>query len=208
MCNVCNGTGHVSSSQGAFAFDEPCRACRGRGAVIDEPCPTCSGTGREVSDKTLSIRVPAGVSDGQRIRLAGRGQPGDHGGPTGDLYVVVHVRPHAIFGRRGDDLTLKLPITFPEAVLGATVALPTLDGEPVTVRIAPGTTSGRTLRVKGRGVHRRDGRTGDLLATVDVAVPSKLDTTARTALEAYRDATAGIEDDPRAHLHAAAGGNS
>ena len=208
-CSVCNGTGHVSSAQGSFAFAEPCRACRGRGAVIDDPCPTCSGSGRQVSDKTLSIRVPAGVDDGQRIRLAGRGQLGDNGGVPGDLYVVVHVRPHDIFGRHGDNLTLKLPITFPEAALGATVAVPTLDEGPVTVRIAPGTTSGRTLRVKGRGVRRRDGRTGDLLATVDVAVPSKLDTTARTALEAYRDAIAGTDGaDPRAHLHVPAGGSS
>jgi molecular chaperone DnaJ len=208
-CSVCNGTGQVASAQGAFAFAEPCRACRGRGAVVDDPCPTCSGTGRQLSDKTLSVRIPAGVDDGQRIRLAGRGQPGANGGPAGDLYVVVHVRPHEIFGRRGDNLTLKLPITFPEAALGATVAVPTLDEDPVTVRIAPGTTSGRTLRVKGKGVQRRDGRTGDLLVTVEVAVPSKLDTTARTALEAYRDAIAGTDSaDPRAHLHASAGGNS
>jgi molecular chaperone DnaJ len=208
-CAVCNGTGHVSSAQGAFAFAEPCRACRGRGVVVDDPCPTCSGTGRQLSDKTLSVRIPAGVDDGQRIRLAGRGQPGGNGGPAGDLYVVVHVRPHEIFGRRGDNLTLKLPITYPEAALGATVAVPTLDEDPVTVRIAPGTTGGRTLRVKGRGVHRREGHTGDLLVTVEVAVPNKLDTVARAALEAYRDAIAGTDSaDPRAHLHAAAGGSS
>jgi molecular chaperone DnaJ len=119
------------------------------------------------------------------------------------------VRPHPIFGRRGDNLTLKLPVTFPEAALGATVAVPTLDGPPVTVRISPGTTSGRTLRVKGKGVQRRDGRAGDLLATVEVAVPNELDAPARAALEAYRDAISGTDGaDPRAHLHASTGGSA
>ena len=207
-CDVCGGTGQTSTAQGAFAFAEPCRNCRGRGAVIDDPCPTCAGSGRQVADKTLSVRIPAGVDDSQRIRLAGRGQPGENGGPSGDLYVVVHVRPHAIFGRRGDNLTVKVPITFPEAALGAEVSVPTLDGAPVTVRIPAGTTSGRTLRVKGKGVQRRDGRAGDLLATVEVAVPTKLDATARAALEAYRDAIAGTDGaDPRAHLHASTGGS-
>ncbi|MFL6239521.1 MAG: molecular chaperone DnaJ [Actinomycetes bacterium] len=207
-CPVCNGAGQVSTSQGAFAFAEPCRNCRGRGALIDDPCPTCGGSGQAVSDRKLSIRVPAGVDDGQRIRLAGRGEPGENGAPAGDLYVRVHVRPHAVFGRRENNLMLKLPVTFPEAALGATVAVPTLDGEPVTVRIPPGTTSGRTLRVKGKGIHPKNGRGGDLLVTVDVAVPNKLSGSARTALEAYRDAVAGSDEaDPRAHLYAATGGN-
>lgn len=206
QCATCGGSGQVSRAQGAFAFADPCRDCRGRGVLIDDPCPTCAGSGRSVADRTLSVRVPAGVEDGQRIRLAGRGHPGDGGAPAGDLFVVVHVRPHPLFGRRGDNLTLTLPVTFPEAVLGATVAVPTLDGETVTVRIAPGTTSGRTLRIKGKGVRRKDGRTGDLLATVEVAVPSKIDGAAKSALEAYRDAVAGTDAaDPRAHLNTAGG---
>jgi molecular chaperone DnaJ len=197
-CPVCDGAGQVSSSQGAFAFAEPCRNCRGRGVLIDDPCPTCGGSGQ----------AAAGVDDGQRIRLAGRGQPGDHGGPAGDLYVRVHVRPHPVFGRRDNNLTLKLPVTFPEAALGATVAVPTLDGETVTVRIPPGTTSGRTLRVKGKGIHPKNGRPGDLLVTVEVAVPDKLTGTAKAALEAYRDAVAGTEQaEPRVHLYAATGGD-
>jgi molecular chaperone DnaJ len=119
----------------------------------------------------------------------------------------VHVRPHPVFSRSGDNLTLKLPVTFPEAALGATVAVPTLDGDTVAVRIPPGTTSGRTLRVKGKGVQRKNGRTGDLLVTVEVAVPEKLDSAARSALEAYRDAIAGTDGaDPRAHLYVASGG--
>jgi molecular chaperone DnaJ len=119
----------------------------------------------------------------------------------------VHVRPHPIFARRDNNLTLKLPVTFPEAALGATVAVPTLDGETVTVRIPAGTTSGRTLRVKGKGIRPKNGRTGDLLVTVDVAVPEKLSGSAKTALEAYRDAIAGTaEADPRAPLYAATGG--
>jgi molecular chaperone DnaJ len=207
-CPVCNGSGQVSTSQGAFAFAEPCRNCRGRGVLIDDPCPTCGGSGQVVADRKLQIRIPAGVNDGQRIRLAGRGQPGEGGGPAGDLYVRVHVRDHAVFGRRDNNLTLKLPVTFPEAALGATVAVPTLDGETVNVKIPAGTTSGRTLRVKGRGIHPKNGRVGDLLVTVDVAVPEKLSGTAKAALEAYRDAVAGTEQgDPRAHLYAATGGD-
>jgi molecular chaperone DnaJ len=204
-CSVCNGTGQTSTAQGGFAFAEPCRNCRGRGVLIDDPCPTCGGSGEAVSDRKLSIRVPAGVADGQRIRLAGRGQPGDNGGPAGDLYVRVHVRPHAVFGRRDNNLTLKLPVTFPEAALGATVAVPTIDGETVTVRIPAGTTSGKTLRVKGKGIHPKNGRPGDLLVTVDVAVPDNLTGAAKAALEAYRDAVDGTDEaDPRAHLYAAA----
>jgi molecular chaperone DnaJ len=207
-CPVCNGSGQVSTSQGAFAFAEPCRNCRGRGALIDDPCPTCGGSGQVVSDRKLSIRIPAGVNNGQRIRLAGRGQPGDGGGPPGDLYVRVNVRPHPVFGRRDNNVTLKLPVTFPEAALGATVAVPTLDGETVNVKIPAGTTSGRTLRVKGKGIHPKNGRAGDLLATVDVAVPEKLSGTAKAALEAYRDAVAGTDQgDPRAHLYAVTGGD-
>jgi molecular chaperone DnaJ len=201
-CGTCHGSGQVARSQGGFAFAEPCPECRGRGRLIDDPCPTCHGSGRAVSDRTLSVRVPAGVKDGQRVRLAGRGQPGDGGGPAGDLYVVVHVTPHPIFGRSGDDLTVTVPVTYPEAVLGASVAVPTLDGPTVTVKVPAGTTSGRTLRVRGKGVARPGKRSGDLLATIEVAVPQRLDSAARQALEAFRDALAGTEAaDPRRHLY-------
>ena len=123
--------------------------------------------------RTITVRIPAGVADGQRIRLAGKGVPGERGGPAGDLYVRVHVRAHELFGRKGDDLTLTVPVTFPEATLGTTVRVPTMDGA-VTLKIPAGTASGRTFRVRGRGVPKRSGGTGDLLVTVEVAVPKNL----------------------------------
>lgn len=199
VCPRCSGTGMSSRNAGGFAFAEPCRECRGRGLLVDDPCATCHGTGQALSTRTIRARIPAGVADGQRIRLAGKGQPGLGGGPAGDVVVTVHVRPHAVFGRKGPNLTLTLPVTFPEAALGATVKVPTLDGPPVSVKIPPGTTSGRTLRVRGKGVAKRDGSKGDLLVTVDVAVPQKLSDEAKAALASYAEAA---PDDPRQHLNA------
>ena len=188
-----------SRNAGGFAFAEPCRDCRGRGLLVDDPCATCHGSGQALSTRTLRARIPAGVADGQRIRLAGKGQPGAGGGPAGDVVVTVHVRKHPVFGRKGPNLTLTLPVTFPEAALGATVKVPTLDGPAVSVKIPPGTTSGRTLRVRGKGVAKRDGSKGDLLVTVDVAVPQKLSDEAKAALASYAEAQ---PDDPRQHLNA------
>ena len=145
----------------------------------------------------ITTRIPAGVKDGQKIRLRGKGQPGDSGAPAGDLILTVAVDKHPVFGRDGDNLTVDLPVTFAEAALGATVAVPTLDGTPVRVKVAPGTPSGRVLRVKGRGVAGRHG-TGDLLARVTVVVPQRLTDTARTAVEALQAEEAGV--DPRAGL--------
>ena len=199
VCPSCTGTGMSSRNAGGFAFAEPCRECRGRGIVVDDPCATCAGSGRALSTRTLRARIPAGVADGQRIRLKGKGQPGERGGPAGDVVVSVHVRPHALFGRKGHNLTLTLPVTFPEAALGATVKVPTLDGPPVTVKIPPGTAGGRTLRVRGKGIQKRDGTRGDLLVTVEVAVPQKLGDQAREALAAFAEAQ---PDDPRRHLTA------
>jgi len=187
-----------SRNAGGFAFAEPCRDCRGRGLLVDDPCATCHGSGQALSTRTLRARIPAGVADGQRIRLAGKGQPGVGGGPAGDVVVTVHVRKHAVFGRKGPNLTLTLPVTFPEAALGATVKVPTLDGPPVTVKIPPGTSSGRTLRVRGKGITKKDGTRGDLLVTVDVAVPQKLSDEAKAALASYAGAQ---PDDPRQHLN-------
>ncbi len=202
VCPTCQGAGQTSRNAGGFAFAEPCRDCRGRGLVVDDPCPVCHGSGRAQSTRTVNARIPAGVKDGQRIRLKGKGAPGERGGPAGDLYIVVHVSAHPLFGRRDDHLTLTLPATYPELALGAQVSVPTLGGAPVTLKLPAGTADGRTFRVKGKGVARRDGSRGDLLVTVQVAVPQKLDGKAREALEAYRDATAG--DDPRAGLLEAA----
>jgi molecular chaperone DnaJ len=198
QCPACLGTGLITRNQGAFAFSEPCRDCRGTGSVIDDPCPDCRGTGVTTQTRTITVKIPAGVSDGQRIRLAGKGVPGQRGGPAGDLFVRVHVRSHDLFGRKGDDLTLALPVTFPEAALGTTVRVPTMDGT-VTLKIPAGTASGRTFRVRGRGVPKRSGGAGDLLVTAEVAVPKNLPAEAREALEKY---AAAQPDDPRPQITA------
>jgi molecular chaperone DnaJ len=198
VCATCEGTGQASRNLGGFALSEPCRTCRGRGMVVDDPCSVCSGSGRAMSTRTIQARIPAGVADGQRIKLKGKGVPGERGGPAGDLYVRVHVTPDPVFGRSADNLTVKVLVTFPEAALGAEIKVPSHRGMPVTVRIPPGTPNGRTFRVRGKGVRRKDGTYGDLLVTVEVQVPPKLDGKARTTLEAYREATAG--EDPRADL--------
>jgi molecular chaperone DnaJ len=166
---------------------------------VDDACPTCHGTGSTTTSRTIQVRIPPGVQDGQRIRIKGKGQPGDRGGPAGDLFVVVHVTGDRLFGRSGDNLTLTVPVTFPEAVLGTTVQVPTLDGA-VTVKVPAGTSSGKTMRVRGRGVRRKDGSSGDLLVTVEVAVPAKLSKEARRALEEF---AAAAPDDPRKHLNQA-----
>jgi len=198
QCPTCNGIGFVTRNQGAFAFSEPCRDCRSTGRIIDDPCPECGGDGVSTRTRTLTVRIPTGVADGQRIRLAGQGEPGRNGAPAGDLFVVVHVTPHRLFGRAGDDLTLTVPVTFPELVFGTTLTVPTLNGS-VALRVPAGTASGRTLRVRGRGVTRKNGHPGDLLVTLQVAVPAKLDAAARQALQAYAEATKG--EDPRAELN-------
>jgi molecular chaperone DnaJ len=204
VCPACQGTGQTTRNAGGFAFAEPCRDCRGRGLIVDDPCPVCNGSGRALSTRTIQARIPAGVREGQRIRLKGKGAPGERGGPNGDLYIVVHVTPHPVFGRKDDNLTITVPITFPEAALGAVVKVPTLDGPSVTLKVPPGTSSGRTFRVRGKGVARRDGTRGDLLVSVEVAVPQKLDSKAREALEAFRAVTSG--DDPRAGLRGSGSG--
>lgn len=183
-CPQCQGVGVVNRNQGAFSFAEPCRECQGVGTIVDEKCPECIGTGGVTKTRTLNVRFPAGVADGQRIRLTGRGEPGSRGGPAGDLFVQVRVRPDELFGRSGDDLTLTVPITIAEAVLGTDLRVPTLDGA-VTLRVPPGTPSGRTLRARGKGVPRRSGESGDLLVTVEVTVPAKLSEEAREALESF-----------------------
>ena len=193
-CPTCGGTGMTQANQGGFAFASPCATCRGEGRVIDTPCPACGGTGSR--ERVQKIRVPAGVRDGQRLRVRGRGTPGARGGPAGDLEVTVQVADDPVFGRDGDALTLTVPVTFPEAALGTTVTVPTLDGQ-VTLKVPAGTTSGRRLRVKGRGFPTRGGSRGPLLVTVEVAVPQKLTPKAREALETFAAETPG---DPREHL--------
>lgn len=196
VCANCNGSGVVSRNQGAFGFSEPCDACRGTGSVIDHPCTTCMGTGVQERSRTVTVRVPPGVADGQRIRVAGRGEAGLRGAAAGDLFVTVHVRPDRVFGRNGDDLTLTLPVSYSELVLGTTVSVPTLTGR-VGVKIPAGTVDGRTLRLKDKGIATKSG-TGDLLVTVRVAVPRSLDDEATEALRAYAAVEQASGFNPRA----------
>src|SRR5579862_1085277 len=165
VCPRCGGRGSLDEPQGLFSLSRVCPECAGRGTKIEKPCSTCKGSGVTTRTREVKVRIPPGVEDGQRIRVKGRGQAGRANGPSGDLYVVVHVGAHALFGRRGRNLTVAVPVTYPEAVLGTTVTVPTLDGQ-VTVRVPAGTPTGKTFRVKGRGVpsHGRSG-TGDLLVT-------------------------------------------
>ncbi|MFF8291427.1 molecular chaperone DnaJ [Streptomyces sp. NPDC016309] len=205
VCPTCVGTGQVSrGGSGSFSLTDPCVDCKGRGLIAQDPCDVCHGSGRAKSSRTMQVRIPAGVSDGQRIRLRGKGAPGERGGPAGDLYVVVHVATHPVFGRKGDNLTVTVPVSFDEAALGGEIRVPTLGGPAVTLKIPAGTPNGRTMRARGKGAVRKDGTRGDLLVTVEVAVPKDLGDKAREALETYREATAG--EDPRAELFQAAKG--
>lgn len=197
VCPTCNGSGVISRNQGAFGFSEPCTECRGSGSIIEHPCDECKGTGVTTRTRTINVRIPPGVEDGQRIRLAGQGEAGLRGAPSGDLYVTVHVRPDKVFGRDGDDLTVSVPVSFHELALGTTLSVPTLEGK-VGVRVPKGTSDGRILRVRGRGVPKRSGGHGDLLVTVKVAVPPHLEGEAAEALEAYAKAERASGFDPRA----------
>ena len=185
-CSRCGGRGVLDDNQGLFSFSQPCQQCGGRGRVVTDPCTTCRGNGMERRPRQVKVRIPAGVKDGQKIRLKGRGGPGRNGGPHGDLFVVVDVAEHELFGRKGNHLTVDVPVSFPEAALGAKVGVPTMEGGTVTLKVPPGTPSGKTFRVKGRGV-TSSSKTGDLLVTVVVDVPTKLSDHAREAIEALAD---------------------
>jgi molecular chaperone DnaJ len=194
-CPQCGGAGQIQVNQGLFAVAQTCPTCHGSGRVVQTPCAECHGSGSVRRTRTLQVKIPAGVKDGARIRLAGRGEPGPAGAKPGDLYVAVHVAPHAFFGRRANDLTVELPITFAEATLGANVDVPTLNG-PVKLKVPAGTRSGQTFRVKGKGAPRKGGH-GDLLVTVRVEVPRKLSREERELLKQLRELE---KDSPRRHL--------
>ena len=186
-CPTCGGSGQIAVNQGFFSMAQTCPECHGTGRLIPTPCPTCSGTGVTRRTRTIQVKVPAGVKDGARIKVAGKGEPGGTGGEPGDLFVRVHVASHPIFGRRGDDLMVDLPLTFPEAALGANVQVPTLNG-PVTLKVPAGTPSGKTFRVKGKGAPKKGGR-GDLLAKVVVDVPGKLTKEQKKLVEQLQEST-------------------
>ena len=187
-CPNCAGRGVVDDNQGMFSFSSPCPVCRGQGVLIEDPCPTCYGTGVEERQREVKTRIPAGVKDGQTIRLKGRGGPGRSGGPAGDLLVELKVMPHHLFGRSGNNLTITVPITFGEAALGADIDVPALDGSSVTLRIKPGTQTQSRHRVRGKGIKTKR-KTGDLIVTVNVQVPDDLTEDQRMAIEQLAAAT-------------------
>ena len=188
LCPVCGGRGVVDENQGLFSFSSPCRNCNGVGTVIEDPCPTCQGSGVERRARQVKARIPAGVNDGQTIRLKGRGGPGFNGGPPGDLLVDIHVRPDPHFGRSGLDLTVSVTIDFWQAALGDVIGVPTLRGPDVVLRVKPGTQPGSRHRVRGKGISTTQG-TGDLIVTIDVEVPRDLNHEQRAAVEALKAAT-------------------
>jgi molecular chaperone DnaJ len=194
-CPRCGGTGEIAENQGFFSMSRPCPRCAGAGRIVESPCTKCGGSGAERRTRTLHVKIPAGVRNGARIRLAGKGEPGPAGGRAGDLFVKVAVAPHPVFGRKGDDLTLDLPISYTEATLGANVEVPTLNG-PVTLKVPAGTPSGKTFRVKGRGAPKKGGR-GDLLAKVQVDVPDNVSREEKELLRKLREVS---KESPRKRL--------
>ncbi len=194
-CPECAGSGEVAVDQGFFSISQPCPRCHGSGRVVETPCPTCKGTGAERRTRTLKVKIPAGVKEGARIKLSGKGEPGPAGGQPGDLFIRVHVAGHPLFGRKGDNLTLELPISYPEAALGAHVQVPTLNG-PVTLKIPSGTPTGKTFRVKGKGAPRKGGQ-GDLLVTVKVDVPNRVSREEKALLKQLQE---NQKDSPRSRL--------
>ncbi len=201
-CSTCRGSGQVARNVGGFGIPQSCNACQGTGQKIEKPCRSCHATGIIRDTKTVQIKIPRGVKDGAAIRLSGRGAAGPNGGPAGDLIVRITVTPHPVFGRRDDNLTITVPITFTEATLGAQIAVPVVTGGNVTLKIPAGTTSGKTFRIKDRGVTNAKGKHGDLLVTVELAIPVKLSKQAKSALESFAKETAN--DDPRKELLAKA----
>jgi molecular chaperone DnaJ len=199
ICPECNGRGVKAESQGLFALSQPCPRCRGNGTVIEKPCPRCKGSGRERRTKRYTVKIPAGVKDGTRIRLKGKGEPGWGGGPAGDLQVVTRVTPSKRFERRGADLVVDVPVTYAEAALGSTVEVPTPYGERLSLKVPSGSESGRTLRMRGHGAPKLNASgKGDLLARLRVTVPKKLTKKEKEALENLQKVS---NEDPREELY-------
>ena len=199
-CSTCSGVGQVRMQQGFFSIQQTCPACKGAGTTIADPCSACHGRGRVRKTRTLSVKVPAGVDDGDRIRLSGEGEAGRNGGPAGDLYVEIRVKPHKIFEREGSNLSCEVPVSFATAALGGEVELPTLDGN-VSLKVPAGTQSGKVFRLRGKGVTTvRDPRQGDLFAEVAVETPINLTAEQKEALETFEGLlrSGGGKHSPRA----------
>ncbi|MFC5509719.1 molecular chaperone DnaJ [Massilia jejuensis] len=173
-CTTCAGHGQVRMQQGFFSIQQTCPKCHGSGKMIPEPCAACSGAGRIKRNKTLEVKIPAGIDNGMRIRSTGNGEPGTNGGPSGDLYVEIHIKPHAVFQREGDDLHCEMPISFTKAAIGGEIEVPTLTGK-VSFTVPEGTQTGKTFRLKGKGIKGvRSGYAGDLFCHMVVETPVKL----------------------------------
>jgi molecular chaperone DnaJ len=183
ICPECNGRGVKAESQGLFALSQPCPRCRGNGTVIEKPCSKCKGSGRERRLRTYTVKIKPGVKDGTKIRLKGKGEAGQHGGPAGDLIVVTRVEPSSLYDRRDDDLIVQVSISFPTAALGGKVEVPTPEGA-VSLKIPAGSEDGKLLRIKGRGAPRLSGHgKGDVLARVHIQVPKRVNKRERELLE-------------------------
>jgi len=199
-CPDCGGGGERQVNQGFFAIAEPCFRCGGQGTVVETPCGTCRGTGKTRRTKRYTVKIPAGINDGARIRVRGKGLDGEHGGPPGDLWVVVQVLPSERFARRGKDVIIDVPVTFPEAALGAEIDVPTPLGDKVRVKVPAGSTDGKMLRVRGMGSPSEKGDDGSLLVRLKLIVPDSLSTQQTEALEKFAALDGG--NDPRAGLFA------
>jgi molecular chaperone DnaJ len=196
-CDTCRGAGQVRMQQGFFTVQQTCPRCNGRGQIVSDPCGKCRGQGRQRKQKTLSVKVPAGVDNGDRIRLSGEGEAGRNGGPTGDLYVEVRVREHPIFERDGSHLSCEVPVSFARAALGGSLEVPTLDGQ-ATIKIPPETQSGRVFRLREKGIKPvRGGPTGDLFCRVVVETPVNLTREQKELLREFEESLQ--QDSPRHH---------
>lgn len=194
QCNLCHGHGKVRAKQGFFVVERSCPTCHGRGAVLEDPCKECRGEGRVDRPQTIEVDIPAGVDTGTRIRLSGKGEAGPRGAPAGDLYIFIHVRAHAVYGREGTTLLMQVPISFTTAALGGCVEVPDLDGGTNRLDIPAGIQSGRQLRLRGAGMPVLQGRgRGDLVAEVVVETPTKLSKQQREILEQFRETETGDE---------------
>ncbi len=188
-CTTCAGHGQVRMQQGFFSIQQTCPKCHGSGKVITDPCAPCGGAGRIKRNKTLEVKIPVGIDNGMRIRSSGNGEPGTNGGPAGDLYVEIHIKPHAVFQREGDDLHCEMPISFTKAALGGEIEVPTLSGK-VSFTIPEGTQSGKTFRLKGKGIKGvRSGYAGDLFCHVAIETPVKLTDKQKDLLRDFEKST-------------------
>ena len=197
-CPNCGGSGRTSKGQGMFAFSRTCPRCAGSGKIIESPCKTCRGTGKVTKLKPITVNVPPGATDGGKLRFSGKGEPGENGGPPGDLYVTTHIRKHPFFERKGSDIYLDLPVTVSEAALGAEITIPTPDGQKIKLKVKPGTQDDKVFRLSGKGAPKLKGKgKGDLKVRVKVVVPTKLNSEEKELLQRF---ASSHPEDVRVHI--------